>query len=457
MILYSIPFSTEKNIGAYYNYIMSTLQNDSDFACFVDADTIFTTSNFGDQILDVVKRYPECGLFTCYTNRVGFKKQIYPMIDMNNNDMQYHRDIGKSLQETYWNECEDLSYLKQNELISGMLLLVKKSLWKAVGGFKSGMLSVDNDFHLKCIQNNEKVYLMKGVYIYHWYRWPNYSNTTHLKPNNTKPISNVITKKNKKVVYTCIVNDYDLLRDPLVVNPEWDYVCFSDKKIPSNVWAVKEIPNDCLNEDSKKIQRKIKLLPHKYLSEYEESIWIDGNLEMLVDPEHLITESEYDVYKAFSVLAHPERQCLYDELDSCESLGKDSKESIDTIRKLLFSNRYPKKHGLVQTSIIIRNHKNDSVIALCDFWWEFVKKHSHRDQTLFNYVVWKYPNLGRIVNMFSANCLQVEFNFYTHSNGIESILKPKLKNYGFIDNYINGRLMFDSKKYLSTRSKYRLK
>lgn len=181
MIYYSIPYSVNKNIGTYYNTVMESLPNETDFACFVDGDTIFTTPNFGTQIDSVVNRYKECKFFTCYTNRVGFKLQVHPMVDKDNNDMNYHREIGKELQARYWDECEDMSYLTEKQLISGMLLLIRKDLWKKVGGFKTGMLSVDNDFHLKCIKNKEKLYLMKGVYIYHWYRWPNYSNTNHLK------------------------------------------------------------------------------------------------------------------------------------------------------------------------------------------------------------------------------------------------------------------------------------
>ena len=89
MIYYSIPYSTNRNIGAYYNSVMENLPNDTDFACFVDGDTIFTTSNFGDQIADVIKKYPDNRFFTCYTNRVGYKYQIHPSVNKDNNDITY--------------------------------------------------------------------------------------------------------------------------------------------------------------------------------------------------------------------------------------------------------------------------------------------------------------------------------------------------------------------------------
>jgi hypothetical protein len=182
LIYYSIPYSLDKNIGEYYNSFMECLPSDTDFACFIDGDVSFTTNNFGTQIESIIKRYSDGKFFTCYTNRVGFQRQIFPGVNIHSNDMEYHRFIGKKIQESFWDECEDLSYLQLNELISGMLLLIRKDLWKSVGGFlNKGMLGVDNDFHLKCILNKEKLYLMKGIYVYHWYRWPNQQNINHLK------------------------------------------------------------------------------------------------------------------------------------------------------------------------------------------------------------------------------------------------------------------------------------
>jgi GT2 family glycosyltransferase len=61
------------------------------------------------------------------------------------------------------------------------MILIQKRLWKKIGGFlENGMLGVDNDLHTKVIKSNEKLYLMRGVYLYHWYRWPNYKDKSHL-------------------------------------------------------------------------------------------------------------------------------------------------------------------------------------------------------------------------------------------------------------------------------------
>ncbi|HEY9702359.1 MAG TPA: hypothetical protein V6C58_07930, partial [Allocoleopsis sp.] len=61
------------------------------------------------------------------------------------------------------------------------LILLQKKVWQKIGKFvENGMLGVDNDLHRKIQNNNEKLFIMKGVYLYHWYRWPDFKNTSHL-------------------------------------------------------------------------------------------------------------------------------------------------------------------------------------------------------------------------------------------------------------------------------------
>ena len=82
--------------------------------------------------------------------------------------------------------------------------------------------------------------------------------------------------RNKKVIYTCISGDYDILNEPIVINKEWDYICFTDSDIQSEHWTIKKIPDDCkydVNETTGeqielskvKIARKIKINSHLYL------------------------------------------------------------------------------------------------------------------------------------------------------------------------------------------------
>ena len=65
--------------------------------------------------------------------------------------------------------------------ISGVVMLIKKSVWRKAGGFKSGFLGIDNDFHQRVVKLGDKVGVMRGIYVYHCYRA---DNEQGLKPIN---------------------------------------------------------------------------------------------------------------------------------------------------------------------------------------------------------------------------------------------------------------------------------
>jgi len=177
MIHYIIPWNTEKNIGVSYNSSMN-LVNDDDYICFLDADACFTTHFFGKQIESIVKKYPDSGFFTCYTNRVGCTWQLYG--DPSSNDISYHREIGLNLYNEHYDSVTQIQ--DPVNALSGVLILVSKKIWKDLGGFnEKGMLGVDNEFYFRALSQNKVIYRMNGVYVYHWYRGGDFKRTIENK------------------------------------------------------------------------------------------------------------------------------------------------------------------------------------------------------------------------------------------------------------------------------------
>jgi len=167
-----------KDIGKEYNEYMNLISDDNDWACFIDHDAMFTTPNWYDQLYAVIQNNPDYSCFTAVTNRIGNPEQCFASIDKNNHDILYHRDIGQQAQKQYNIQVKDMSEIKM--LMSGVVILVKKSAWWEVGGFKEeGFLGVDNDFHKRLNDAGLKTGLMKGVYVYHLYRA---DGSTGLKP-----------------------------------------------------------------------------------------------------------------------------------------------------------------------------------------------------------------------------------------------------------------------------------
>lgn len=191
MIYTFIPHSSnfeKPNLGEAYNSFMSLLPSEDDWGCIIDHDAMFTTYSWYNQLTKLVALYPNAGCFTAMTNRVGNACQVInspieiieqpdikekrksnlEFINENNNnhDIKYHRKIGENL---YKQNGDLVTEIGSKDLLSGVLILVKKRVWEEIK-FRQGFLDVDNFFHKDCLQKGFKVYLMKGVYIYHWYR-----------------------------------------------------------------------------------------------------------------------------------------------------------------------------------------------------------------------------------------------------------------------------------------------
>lgn len=182
MIYYNIPYNANKNLAEAYNNFMELLPSDNDYACFVDGDTIFTTPNYGTVIQKIAELYPNVECFTAMTNRVNCKWQIVPGIDTSSNDIEYHRNFGKTLQNNCGLSCTDVTNMPRDQVMSGVLILLKKSAWKKFGKLQTkGMLGVDNEIHWKIQEHKMKLFRMDGIYLYHWYRWPNFKNKEHLR------------------------------------------------------------------------------------------------------------------------------------------------------------------------------------------------------------------------------------------------------------------------------------
>lgn len=176
------PSECEKNIGCAYNKFMEILPNDDDWGCFIDHDAMFTTNDWYNQINDIIQKHPDIGIFGVRTNRVANLHHIVGGIDVYNHDIVYHRQIGEILQKEYYDQVFELIENKtMQDGFSGVVILIKKSAWRKIGGFKkTGFLGVDQNVRYSANINNIKIAIMNGVYVYHWYRADNpYKQAVH--------------------------------------------------------------------------------------------------------------------------------------------------------------------------------------------------------------------------------------------------------------------------------------
>lgn len=198
------------------------------------------------------------------------------------------------------------------------------------------------------------------------------------------------------VIYTAIFGPKDKLIEPRVKPEGFDFVCFTDQDFDSKTWKIIKSKREC--GDPTRDARKRKILAHKYLSEYEVSVWIDGNILVENDPSSLI--EEYLKEKNIAIYNQKNNvwgscDCVYDELDKLLDLGRkrgEYKDDPDTMKLQVDRYRregYPEHNGMIISMIMFRRHNEPDVKESMEKWWQELEKGSKRDQLSFNYVAWK--------------------------------------------------------------------
>jgi len=203
-----------------------------------------------------------------------------------------------------------------------------------------------------------------------------------------KNVCRVINKRARRpeiVVYTAIFGEYDVLNEPEDVGG-CDFVCFTDNpKLSSDKFDIRL----CVDgNDPVRESRKYKILPHRFLTDYKYSIWMDGNIILKkINTNKLIKQflSEQDL----AIFSHPERNCIYEELAICKELKKYDCDLMDMQVRRYEEVGYPKNNGLIASGFIVRRTLSPEVIRFCEDWWYEIKNNSRRDQLSFNYVAWK--------------------------------------------------------------------
>jgi hypothetical protein len=195
---------------------------------------------------------------------------------------------------------------------------------------------------------------------------------------------------NKIAIYSCITGGYDRLKNPAVVDPRFDYICFTDGQLETCdncIWQIKQLPK--IGCDTIRLSRFPKMQPDKLMSEYDYTLYIDSNIQ-------IVDSSFYDTiidlvskHVAFATIPHPLRDCIYDEAKECIRQKRDNVETIIKHIKYLLSERYPTHNGLIEANILLRQTGNEQVVATDNLWWEMINRFSRRDQLSLNYALWK--------------------------------------------------------------------
>ncbi|KAL4330234.1 hypothetical protein AHAS_Ahas13G0379700 [Arachis hypogaea] len=181
-----------------------------------------------------------------------------------------------------------------------------------------------------------------------------------------------------------------------------------------------------------------KILTHRMFPEAQYSIWIDGKMELIVDPLLMLERYLWRGKHSFAIAQHKHHRSIYEEADANKRRKRYARPLIDLHMKIYYYEGMkewnPKKRtasDVPEGAIILREHTAMNDLFSC-LWFNEVHLFTPRDQLSFGYVAYR---LGESFNFFMfPNC---EYNSLfvlhphtrEHSSPIEWVKRlDELKN-----------------------------
>ena len=195
----------------------------------------------------------------------------------------------------------------------------------------------------------------------------------------------------KIVVYSCITGDYDDILEPLYIPDNIKYVLYTNlKEITSKNWEVRPIPEDIEKIGNNiLVNRYIKMHPHElFKNEFDYSIYIDGNIKTISDLSPFVRKINNTT--GLAIHRHYARDDIYMEVETCILYKKGNKEKLMSQAQNYKNEGMPTHFGLLECNVLVSDLKNETAKKIFDNWWEeFIKSESLRDQISLPYIVWK--------------------------------------------------------------------
>ena len=206
-----------------------------------------------------------------------------------------------------------------------------------------------------------------------------------------------------KTLYTAIIGNYDkLFPVPAKFRKGWDLKCFTDQKhLGGEGWEIAAVERNGLSDVA--FSKKIKILPHEYLPGAEASLWIDASYKVLGPLNEFV--SLFDK-KEFAVFEHPDRSCVYEEMDAIIRLNKAHPIPINRQRQTYLEMGIPPNGGLYRCGVVYRR-KAPAVVDLDNLWWTYTLWFATwRDQLTLPLALWVR---GQQIQAFSDQYLKKFF------------------------------------------------
>ncbi len=226
----------------------------------------------------------------------------------------------------------------------------------------------------------------------------------------------------KIVVYTAVTGNYDDLLPPAMKVPGWDYLCFTDEPLaPKFGWSIRALPKNDL--DQIRLSRLPKILPHRLLTDYDVSIWIDGHIGIRGDLGEFCRMALMHADIAF--FRHGElRPSVAAEIQACWQAGKAPLEVMNLQYQHYLAEGFPDNAGIIpEAAVIVRRHHRAHICAVMEQWWGEFQRHCARDQVSLPYVIWKNSLVVTLLDWDVRSAPWFEYRGHSQRNSATAAFK----------------------------------
>ena len=188
------------------------------------------------------------------------------------------------------------------------------------------------------------------------------------------------------IIYTVITGSYDSIKQPRVIEAGVEYVLFTNNPEikDGGVWKVVQIPSEewpgrTARENEILLSRKVKMLPHLFLTEAAEwSIYIDADMVIKRPLTELLNNLHSETL--FAACRHSYCKSVQEEIEDLLAKNMVQPEQVKEQWQKYTEWGFEDDLGISENGLLIRKHNDVRVAQLMELWWEEYQNGCLRDQ-----------------------------------------------------------------------------
>ena len=163
------------------------------------------------------------------------------------------------------------------------------------------------------------------------------------------------------------------------------HICFTDVlAFRADGWDVRYMP---MADTSRRAARRLKLLPHHFLHEFDWWVWHDASLQLTTSAAALACQC-LESGRELATFRHPERDCVYREAEAVNWYHLDDPRVVESQVNRYRQIGFPSRFGLLETALLVRRNV-PAVRELNEAWFEELSQGSERDQLSLMPCLWQ--------------------------------------------------------------------